>query len=258
MIRSVRLEAVSFASVVSRNENEEGKPICMFLVCVILRRSKESLTGLFVKTVLALKSDEIVLAIILSGDRQTGRRGGVMKANKALKRLDKIEALLSDVTERYSASAPEVREALQDAKAAVARAQNAVSSQASSRTVKTSKAPSKATAKPAKRKRKLSAAGRNAIQEALRRRSAQKKAATAKADRATKKTAPARKKTAVKKAVAKAPTAKTSKKRPPIKKAAKKTAPASVQAATESAAQEPMPAELTPLVPDISAAASNT
>ena len=49
-----------------------------------------------------------------------------MKANKALKRLAKIEALISDVTERYSASAPHVRDVLQDAKAAVARAKEAM------------------------------------------------------------------------------------------------------------------------------------
>ena len=36
-----------------------------------------------------------------------------MKANKALKRLAKIEMLMSDVTERYSASAPQIREVLQ-------------------------------------------------------------------------------------------------------------------------------------------------
>ena len=48
-----------------------------------------------------------------------------MKANKALKRLAKIEMLMSDVTERYSASAPHIREVLQDAKAAVTRAKEA-------------------------------------------------------------------------------------------------------------------------------------
>ena len=59
-----------------------------------------------------------------------------MKANKALKRLAKIEALMSVVTERYSASAPHIREVLQDAKAAVARARETV--QASSRAAKLS------------------------------------------------------------------------------------------------------------------------
>jgi hypothetical protein len=87
-----------------------------------------------------------------------------MKANKALKRLAKIEALMSDVTERYSASAPLLGEVLQDAKAAVARAKEAVSLQASSGT----------------------------------------KGAVAKADRAAEKAAPAQKKAAVKKAATKA------------------------------------------------------
>src|SRR5258708_669 len=57
-----------------------------------------------------------------------------MKANKALKRLAKIEALMSSVTERYSASAPHIREALEDAKAAITRAKEAVSLQTPSGT----------------------------------------------------------------------------------------------------------------------------
>ena len=68
-----------------------------------------------------------------------------MKAKKALKRLAKIEALISDVTERYS-SAPHIREVLQDAKAAVTRAKEAVSLQASSGTTS---APKKAATKKA-------------------------------------------------------------------------------------------------------------
>jgi len=51
-----------------------------------------------------------------------------MKAKKAHKRLAKIEESISDVMERYSGSAPQ----LQDAKAAVTRAKEAVSVQASS------------------------------------------------------------------------------------------------------------------------------
>ena len=153
----------------------------------------------------------------------------VMKTNKVLKRLAKIEALISDVTERYSSGALHIREALHDAKDAVARVKAAVRSQAASGTAKTAKA-------PAKQKRRLSVAGRKAIQDAARRRWAQKRATTANANRAAKKAAPARKKTAVKKAAVKAPAAKTSKKSAPIKKAAKKaaakkTAPASVQKA---------------------------
>src|ERR1700733_13983037 len=110
-----------------------------------------------------------------------------MKANKALKRLAKIEALISDVSERYSAGAHHVREALHEAKAAVARVKTAVTSQATSGMAKTSKAPAK--------KRRLSAAGRKAIQEAARRRWADERTATAKADRPVRNAAPARKKT---------------------------------------------------------------
>ena len=121
-----------------------------------------------------------------------------MKANKALKRLAKIEALMSNVTERYSASAPQLRKALQDATAAVARAKEAVSLQASSRT----------------------------------------KAVAAKADRAAKKAAPVPKTAAVKKAATRALTAKTAKKSTSKKKAAKKKAWAPVvQAAAKAAAQ---------------------
>jgi hypothetical protein len=55
-----------------------------------------------------------------------------MKANKALKRLTHVEDLLSDVMERYSADAPEIRQQLLDAKAAVGRAKDAVNVQESS------------------------------------------------------------------------------------------------------------------------------
>jgi hypothetical protein len=90
-----------------------------------------------------------------------------MKTDKALKRLAKIEVLISDMTERYS-SAPHIRETLQDAKAAVTRAKEAVSLQksdgkAKNPTAKHSKPPSKAKPEPSKPKRKLSAAGREAI-----------------------------------------------------------------------------------------------
>jgi colicin import membrane protein len=138
-----------------------------------------------------------------------------MKANKALKRLAKIEASMSNVAARYSASEPHTQEVLQDAKAAVARAREAV--QASSRAVKN----------PAKPKRKLSAAPR--------RRRAQKRAAAGQAGRAAKKAAPVRKKAAVKKAAVKALAAK--KKRAPIKAAVTKTA-----AKPTASAQYPMPA----------------
>jgi hypothetical protein len=51
----------------------------------------------------------------------------VMKTNKALKRLAKIEASLSALIERYATSEKVVQESLQDAKASVLRATKAVS-----------------------------------------------------------------------------------------------------------------------------------
>ena len=45
--------------------------------------------------------------------------GAVMKAKKMLKRIAKIEALISEVTKRSSASAPHIQEPLRDAKAAI-------------------------------------------------------------------------------------------------------------------------------------------
>jgi hypothetical protein len=95
------------------------------------------------------------------------------------------------------------------------------------------------TPEPAKAKRKLSAAGRKAIQEALRRRWAQKRAEAAKAQRATKKAA--RKKAGVKRAAVRATPAKAAKRSRPVKKTAvkkvaiKKKAPASTQPPTETA-----------------------
>jgi hypothetical protein len=56
-----------------------------------------------------------------------------MKATKALKRLTHAEDLVSDVLERYSV-APEIRQQLLDAKAAVARAKDAVKLQVPART----------------------------------------------------------------------------------------------------------------------------
>jgi hypothetical protein len=65
----------------------------------------------------------------------------VMKANKALKRLAKIETLVSDVTRRVSASAPHLSDVLKDLKAAVARVKDAVSAHVSSGTAKKKAAP---------------------------------------------------------------------------------------------------------------------
>src|SRR5208283_2591088 len=55
-----------------------------------------------------------------------------MKNRKAVKRLAKIEGLLSDLIERYSSISAYTREALQDAKAAVENAKTVVESQSSS------------------------------------------------------------------------------------------------------------------------------
>jgi len=136
------------------------------------------------------------------------------------KLLAKIEAMISDLTERYSKGAFHIREALHNAKAAVAHAKEAVLSHVSSE---------KAKRFPVKRKK---AAVRKAAIK------------TPTATRA-KKAAPARKKAAVKRATARPAIAKTAKKNAPIKRpvkkaAAKKTAPAPVQAGTKSAAQVPI------------------
>ena len=120
-----------------------------------------------------------------------------MKAKKILKRIAKIEALMSEVTERSSQSAPHVRELLRDAKAAVIRAKEAV--QASSGVTKNP--PAKSAKRSAKQKRRLSAAGRKAISEATKKRWAAKRAAA--------------KKAAVKKVAAKKATPVTAAKAPP-------------------------------------------
>lgn len=105
-----------------------------------------------------------------------------MKANKALKRLAKIEALMSDVAERFSASAPHLREALKDLKAAVDSVKQAVKVQSSSAAVKKA-APQKA---PSAGKR---AAVKNAVAKAPKVKAAKKRALARKAD---KKAPPAR------------------------------------------------------------------
>ena len=106
-----------------------------------------------------------------------------MKAKKVLKRIAKIQALISKVTERSSASAPHIRELLRDATAAVIRAKEAV--QASSETAKNppkdSHPISKTTPESSKPKRKLSATGRAAIVAASKKRERDTRAAAAKA-----------------------------------------------------------------------------
>jgi hypothetical protein len=55
-----------------------------------------------------------------------------MKASKAVRRLAKIETLMSDVKERYVTLAPSIRKALQDAMVAVTIAKEAVTLEVSS------------------------------------------------------------------------------------------------------------------------------
>jgi uncharacterized protein YhaN len=52
-----------------------------------------------------------------------------MKATKAYKRLTQVEDLISDVLERYSEDAPEIRQQLLDVKVAVGKAKDAVKAQ---------------------------------------------------------------------------------------------------------------------------------
>ena len=152
-----------------------------------------------------------------------------MKANKALKRLAKIEALISDVTERYSASESQIRDVLQYAKAAVVRAREAVqasSGMAKKSPVKHSQPPSKTVPEPSRPKRKLSAAGRKAISEARKKRWAAKKAAAKAgpsiARRATPtKAAPLKAAKASARAVAKKAPAKKAAAKVPVKKPVK-------------------------------------
>jgi len=59
-----------------------------------------------------------------------------MKAKKAFKRLNKVEALLSNVIDQFPESTDGLRELLGSAKAAVVRAKKTVTSQLSTRTAK--------------------------------------------------------------------------------------------------------------------------
>ena len=103
-----------------------------------------------------------------------------MKAKKALKRIAKIEALVSDVTERFVNTSLQVQGALKDAKAAFAVVKEAVSLQVSSEAAKkTAPAP---VAKSAEKKprTKWSKAQREAAAERMRLRWAEKKKAEVK------------------------------------------------------------------------------
>jgi len=169
-----------------------------------------------------------------------------MKATKALKKLARIEASLSDLIERFSASDHRGQEFLQNAKASVIRAKETVSLQASSRTAKNPNVKHgneprlKAISEPSKPKRKLSATGRKAIIAATKKRWALKRAEAAKT--ATKNAAPTRKKGATKRAAIKAAAEEAAMETAPVKKAvkksaAKKTAPAPAQTVAQAAGQ---------------------
>lgn len=59
-----------------------------------------------------------------------------MKAKKALKRLTRVETLLTDVIDQYTGSRRDVRELLDDAKASVVRAKKTVNVKPSARSGK--------------------------------------------------------------------------------------------------------------------------
>ena len=149
-----------------------------------------------------------------------------MKATKALKRLGKIEASLADLIKRFSASDHKGQEFLQNAKASVIRARETF--QTSFRTAKNPQVkhgdepPSKASSEPSKPKRKLTAAGREAIIAATKKRWALKRAEAAKT--ATKTAAPTGRRDTTSKAAVTAVPAKVATKTAPLKKAVKKSA----------------------------------
>jgi hypothetical protein len=102
-----------------------------------------------------------------------------MKANKALKRLTKIETLMADLTARYSPTAPRTREVLQDAKAAVARAKEALSLQAAAKADRGAKKAAPARKKAAVKKPAPKATiAKSAKKRAPIKKAAKKKAAT--------------------------------------------------------------------------------
>jgi hypothetical protein len=121
----------------------------------------------------------IVLSIWVASPRVTlpSTKEVVMKAHKALKRLAKIEELISDVAERYSSGASHIRHALHEARAVIGRVKEAVSSEAKRKKAAAKKAAAPA---PAKKKRYFSAAQRDAAAERMRQRWAVKKKAAAK------------------------------------------------------------------------------
>jgi hypothetical protein len=87
-----------------------------------------------------------------------------MKAKKALKRLSRVETLLSDVIDQYAPKEQDVRELLDSAKSSVIRAKESVNVQASP----VSKIPPVKATMP--RRRKLTAEGRERLSIAAKRR----------------------------------------------------------------------------------------
>jgi hypothetical protein len=87
-----------------------------------------------------------------------------MKAKKALKRLTRVEALLSDVVDQYDAIEPSARELLDSAKASVVRAKETVDVKASAKAAK------KPPAKAEKSKPGLTAEGRKKLSLAAKKR----------------------------------------------------------------------------------------
>jgi hypothetical protein len=87
-----------------------------------------------------------------------------MKAKKALKRLTRVETLLSNVVDQFAAIKPNVRELLDSAKASVARAMQTVDVKASAKVAK------KPPVKAEKSKAGLTAEGRKKLSVAAKKR----------------------------------------------------------------------------------------
>jgi hypothetical protein len=170
-----------------------------------------------------------------------------MKAKKALKRLAKIEALMSDVTERLPKTSLQIQVALKDAKDALGRAMAAVSLQASSE----KQAAKARSTEPEPSKPKLSSASKVAVKDDME--------VTGRADE-EQVTAAARKKNAAKTMAVRARTTKTTRKRAPIRKAAKQDAAAkeTVQAPVEIPATVPPDLETAPAAVETAAVAVET
>jgi hypothetical protein len=87
-----------------------------------------------------------------------------MKAKKALKRLTRVETLLTNVIEQYASNESDVRELLDSAKASVGRAKETVDLKAAPKAVK------KPPVKAGNSKRRLTAEGRKKLSLAAKKR----------------------------------------------------------------------------------------